>query len=105
MRKLYLVFLPVLLYLPKEKNDYDTIIRHAQVYDGSGGDAIRADIGIIADTIAFVGDLEHASAKTDVDARGLMLSPGLLTLTVIMQADCLSTVTFWQQLARVLRPS
>jgi len=78
MRKLFLVFLPVLLYLPKEKNDYDTIIRHAQVYDGSGGDAISADIGIIADTIAFVGDLEHASAKTDVNGRGLILSPGFI---------------------------
>jgi N-acyl-D-amino-acid deacylase len=78
MRKLYLVFLPAFLFVPKQKIEYDTIIRHAQVCDGSVANPFRADIGIIADTIAIIGDLEHASAKNEVDADSLMLAPGFI---------------------------
>ena len=78
MRKLFLVFLPAFLFVSKQKIEYDTIIRHAEVCDGSGGKPFRADIGIIADTIAFIGDLEHASAKNEVDAHALTLSPGFI---------------------------
>ena len=33
------------------------------IYDGNGGEPFKADIGINADTIAFIGDLSKASAK------------------------------------------
>ncbi|HEV8505492.1 MAG TPA: D-aminoacylase [Chitinophagaceae bacterium] len=78
MRKLFLVFLPAFLFFSKQKIEYDTIIRHAQVCDGSGGRPFSADIGIIADTIAFIGDLEHASAKNEIDAHSLILAPGFI---------------------------
>jgi N-acyl-D-amino-acid deacylase len=78
MRKLFLVFLPAFLFFSKQTIEYDTIIRHAQVYDGSGTGPFRADIGIIGDTIAFIGDLERASAKNEVDAHTLTLAPGFI---------------------------
>src|SRR5215467_6742637 len=78
MRKLFLVFLPAFLFFSEQKNGYDTIIRHAVICDGSGGELFRADLGIIADTIAFIGDLENASAKNEIEAKGLTLSPGFI---------------------------
>jgi N-acyl-D-amino-acid deacylase len=36
--------------------DYDKIIRNGMIYDGNGGEPFKADIGIRADTIAFIGD-------------------------------------------------
>jgi N-acyl-D-amino-acid deacylase len=78
MRKLFLVFLPAFLFFSKQKTEYDTIIRYAMICDGSGGRPFRADLGIIADTIAFIGDLKHASAKNEIDAKGLTVAPGFI---------------------------
>jgi N-acyl-D-amino-acid deacylase len=78
MRKLFLVFLPAFLFFSKQKTGYDTIIRHAMICDGSGHEPFSADIGIIADTIAFIGDLERGSAKSEIDAKGLTLVPGFI---------------------------
>ena len=78
MRKLFLVFLPAFIIVSKQKTDYDTIIRHAMVCDGSGNKPFITDIGIIADTIAFIGDLHRASGKNEIDANGLTLAPGFI---------------------------
>jgi N-acyl-D-amino-acid deacylase len=59
---------------------YDTIIRNAMIYDGNGGDPFRGDLAIRGDTIAFIGNLENASAKNVVDAGGRALSPGFVNM-------------------------
>ena len=43
--------------------DYDLIISGGRVIDGTGADAIRADIAISNGRIARIGDLSDASAK------------------------------------------
>ena len=58
--------------------DFDTIIRNGMIYDGSGGEPYKADIGIKGDTIAFIGDLAKSSAINDVDAKGMTVSPGFI---------------------------
>lgn len=63
-----------------KKKDYDTIIRHALIYDGSGNEAYKADIGIHADTIAFIGDLSGASSRISVDAKGMAVAPGFINM-------------------------
>ena len=78
MRKLFLVFLPAFVFFSKQKADYDTIIRHATICDGSGNNPFTADVGIVGDTIAFIGDLGHALATNEIDAKGLILSPGFI---------------------------
>ncbi|MBV8520089.1 MAG: D-aminoacylase [Acidobacteria bacterium] len=60
--------------------DYDVIIRGGDVLDGSGAPRVRADVGIRGDTIAIVGDLSHATAKTTLDARGKVVAPGFIDL-------------------------
>ena len=61
-----------------QKESFDLIIRHATVLDGTGAPGLIADIGVRADTISFIGDLEKAEGKEIVDAKGLMLSPGFI---------------------------
>jgi N-acyl-D-amino-acid deacylase len=84
-------FLPVLLYtaLPlalgllfscREAQHYDTIIRHGDIYDGSGHAPSNGDIGIRGDTIAAIGDLSGATATQEVDARGKAVSPGFIDI-------------------------
>jgi N-acyl-D-amino-acid deacylase len=59
---------------------YDVIIRNGMVYDGSGGPAQSADIGIRNDQIATVGNLRDAHASVDVDASGLAVAPGFINM-------------------------
>ena len=64
----------------QEDEKYDTIIRNGMIYDGNGGEPFKADIGIHADTIAFIGDLSKASAKNEVDAKGNAVAPGFINM-------------------------
>ena len=60
--------------------DYDVIIRGGTVYDGSGSDGYVADVAIAGDTIAMIGDLDGASARTEIDASGLAVTPGFINM-------------------------
>lgn len=59
---------------------YDNIIRNGLVYDGKGGEPLKSDIGINADTIAFIGDLSKATAKKETDAKGKAVAPGFINM-------------------------
>ncbi|HZP67513.1 MAG TPA: D-aminoacylase [Rudaea sp.] len=59
---------------------FDVIVRHGMVYDGSGRDPERADVGVRGGRIAAVGDLSAARAPTDVDAQGLAVAPGFVNM-------------------------
>src|SRR4026209_1596689 len=63
-----------------EKQKYDTIIRNGMIYDGNGGEPFKGDIGINADTIAFIGDLSKASGKNEIDAKGNAIAPGFINM-------------------------
>ncbi len=76
-KTILLLLLPVLL-TGCEKQCYDSIIRGARVFDGSGGDPIVTDVGIRADTIAAMGDLSRAVGTEEVDGNGLALAPGFI---------------------------
>ena len=59
---------------------FDVVIRGGTVYDGSGGEARRADVGIRGDKIEAVGDLSRANALRSVDAAGLAVAPGFINM-------------------------
>ena len=59
---------------------YDTIITNGVVYDGSGASPVHTRVAIKGDRIAAIGPLEHARAKTIVDARGMAVSPGFINM-------------------------
>jgi len=64
----------------KQQPTYDTIIRNGLIYDGNGGEPYKADIGINADTIAFIGDLQQAHAKKETDVKGKAVAPGFINM-------------------------
>ena len=57
---------------------YDLIIRGGQVVDGTGGPWVRADVGVRGDRIVRIGDLSRAVARRELDASGLIVSPGFI---------------------------
>jgi N-acyl-D-amino-acid deacylase len=57
---------------------FDLIVRGGQVVDGSSQPPHRADVGIIGDRIARIGDLSSASGGRVIDATGLMVAPGFI---------------------------
>ncbi len=56
---------------------FDTIIKNASIYDGSGGAPQVNDIGITGERITQIGDIS-ASAKNIVNADGLAIMPGII---------------------------
>jgi N-acyl-D-amino-acid deacylase len=60
--------------------DYDVVIRGGTVYDGSGGAPFQGDVAIAGDRIAYVGPHAPGTAKSEVDAHGLAVSPGFVNM-------------------------
>ena len=80
MKNFLLLILLFLAFTGCKKVKYDVIIRNGTIYDGLGKDPIQADLGIINDTIAFIGDLKKAEANTEIDAAGLAVAPGFINM-------------------------
>jgi N-acyl-D-amino-acid deacylase len=72
------VFLPAAV--AERSFEFDIIIKNGSIYDGSGGSPLKADIGIKADRITAVGDLDGTSAAAVIDAKGLAVSPGFINM-------------------------
>ena len=58
----------------------DTLIRGAQVVDGTGRAAFPADVGILDGMIEEVGDLQGAQAFETIEANGRVLTPGFIDI-------------------------
>jgi N-acyl-D-amino-acid deacylase len=57
---------------------FDILIRHATVIDGTGAPRVSGDIGIRRDRIARVGDLAASSGKVEIDLQGRIAAPGFI---------------------------
>lgn len=68
---------------------YDLVIRNGTVVDGSGFGSYRADVGVVGDTIAFVGRIRDRGA-VDIDAEGHAVTPGFVDGHTHMDAQ-----VFW----------
>ncbi|MCZ6916852.1 MAG: D-aminoacylase [Gemmatimonadetes bacterium] len=76
MKRLVLLLAVVTACAP----DYDVVIRGGTVYDGSGDAGYVADVAIVGDTIAAIGPLPDATARTEIDASGLVVAPGFINM-------------------------
>jgi dihydroorotase/N-acyl-D-amino-acid deacylase len=59
---------------------YDLVFAGGRVVDGTGAPWFRADVGVVGDRVAAVGDLGNATARRRIDARGLVLCPGFIDM-------------------------
>ncbi|HET8865106.1 MAG TPA: amidohydrolase family protein [Gracilimonas sp.] len=62
------------------QQDFDAIIQNGTIYNGTGDAPFTADIGIRADTIAAIGNLNSSDAPVIIDAEGLAVSPGFINM-------------------------
>ena len=62
-----------------QPQSFDVLIKNGNIYDGSGNPPFSGDIGINADTIAAIGDL-NATAKNVIDAKGQAVAPGFINM-------------------------
>src|SRR5688500_2459215 len=60
--------------------EYDVVIRHGTVYDGTGAAAKVEDLGIEGDRVAARGDLSGARGREEFDATGLAVAPGFINM-------------------------
>ena len=57
---------------------FDLIVRGGIVVDGTRAARYRADVGVRGDRVAVIGSLKSDRAKTEIDAAGMIVSPGFI---------------------------
>ena len=60
------------------REQFDLIVRGGTVVDGTRAPRYRADVGVRGDRIAVIGSLKTDRAKTEIDAAGMIVSPGFI---------------------------
>lgn len=59
---------------------YDIVIRHGTIYDGSGGNPYVGDVATKGDRIVYVGPHAPGTATREIDATGRAVSPGFVNM-------------------------
>jgi dihydroorotase/N-acyl-D-amino-acid deacylase len=71
------------------RSGFDVLIVGARVVDGTGAAWYRADVGVTGDRISAIGDLQNATARTRIDATGLVVAPGFIDMLGQSEFDVL----------------
>jgi N-acyl-D-amino-acid deacylase len=77
---LRLLALACALPLLASPREFDLIIRHAHIVDGTGSPWYSGDIGIVKGRIAQIGELSNDHASRVIDAHGLVAAPGFIDM-------------------------
>ncbi len=80
MARIFTLTLLVFILVGCKKQQFDVVIRGGRVYDGSGKPGVVTDVGINADTLAFIGNLSKAVGRKEIDAKGLAVAPGFINM-------------------------
>ena len=72
---------------------FETVIRNGTIVDGSGASRYAAGIAIDSGRIVAIGDLSDASAAQEIDASGLIVSPGFIDVHIHSEVALVSPAT------------
>jgi N-acyl-D-amino-acid deacylase len=67
--------------------DYDLVIRHARLIDGTGAPAVTGDLAVRGDRIAVVGEFS-GTGRTEIDAAGRVVAPGFIDVHTHCEDIC-----------------
>lgn len=67
----------------------DIILRNGTVFDGTGAEGVRADVGLQGEWIRDVGNLSGATAGRVLDCTGLYVTPGFIDMHAHSDLDLL----------------
>ena len=59
---------------------FDLVIRHGHIVDGTGSPWYSGDIGIRDGRVAQIGTLDKATARQTIDAHGMVVAPGFIDM-------------------------
>jgi N-acyl-D-amino-acid deacylase len=59
---------------------YDLVIRHGKIVDGTGNPWRHGDIAVRGNKIAAMGVIPAGAAKREIDGRGLVVAPGFIDI-------------------------
>ena len=74
-------------------SSYETVITGGRIVDGTGNPWFYGDVGIVGDRIVSVtpaGMLRNARANNRIDARGLVVAPGVIDIQAHSQEELLT---------------
>src|SRR5438045_2582289 len=69
---------------------FDLVIRNGQVLDGSGKEAVVADVGISKGKFLKIGAIAAGAGANEIDAKGLVVAPGFIDVHTHADEDVLT---------------
>lgn len=69
---------------------FDVVIKEATILDGTGGPVWKADLGIVEDVIAAVGEISPEQGKRVLPGSGLHVCPGFIDIHSHSDGDILA---------------
>ena len=73
-------FLLIAFFLLISCAEYDVVIRHGMVYDGTGAKPYTGDVAIKNDKIVKISESIDGAGREEIDASGLAVSPGFINM-------------------------
>ena len=70
----------ILLISCQDPVQYDLVLENATIIDGSGQASYTGSLGIIEDTIAYVGKAKNLIGEETIDVQGMVVSPGFINM-------------------------
>lgn len=67
--------------------NFDILIRHGKIIDGTGNSWYYGDVGIWNGKIYALGELRNATASRVIDAKGLIIAPGFIDVHAHIEGD------------------
>ncbi len=65
---------------------HDLVIRNGLVVDGTGAEAVKADVAIEGDSIVAIGEVA-APGRSEIDAEGHIVTPGFVDIHTHLDAQ------------------